>query len=179
MEIEQVLIFAHIIGTIIGVGGATMIEAHIGQALRDKLVSADEKAILGIDYRTVRIGLIIVLVSGFGFMLLDKFEGNTKYLYSPRLWAKLTMVLLIAANVLLLQAHKINIYWGSAVSFVSWWMAAFIGMFITHGLKFDFFGDGTGFITVFASLMTIYAVGLILGAIVLHGFRNRHQKQNV
>ena len=178
MEIEQILIIAHVIGTIVGVGGATMIEAHIGQALRDKLVSADERAILGIDYRAVRIGLIICLVSGFGFLLLDKFEGTTQYLYSPRLWFKILMVVIIAANTLLLQAHLINLYWGSAFSFVSWWMAALVGMFITHGLRFDFYGDGS-FITVFASLMTMYAIAMVLGAILLHAFRNRYNRTTV
>lgn len=172
MNIELLLIVAHIVGTIIGVGGATMIEAHIGQALKDKLVSTDEKAILNIDYRMVRIGLIVILLSGVGFMLLDKLEGNTKYLYSPRLWAKITMVLFIAGNTLLLQAHFINLYWGSAISFASWWVAAFIGMFITHSFKFDFFGNG-GFVTTYASLMLIFAASVILGAIILNALRNR------
>jgi len=172
MNIELLLIVTHIIGTIIGVGGATMVEAHIGDALKDKIFSADEKSILGIDYRMVRIGFILCIASGFGFLLLDKFEGHTQYLYSPRLWAKLIMVLIIAGNSLLLQAHLINLYWGSAFSFVSWWTAAFIGMFITHSFKFDLFGQG-GFITTFASLMTLYAVGIIVGAIALHSFRNK------
>ncbi len=175
MEIEQILIIAHIIGTIIGVGGATMIESHIGQALRDKLVSGDERAILAIDYRAVRIGLVICLLSGFGFLLLDKFEGTTQYLYSPRLWTKILMVLVIGGNTLLLQARAINLYWGSAFSFVSWWTAAFVGMFITHSVKFDFFGNG-GFATTFGSLMLLYATAIILGAIVLHAFRNKTPK---
>lgn len=172
MSIDQILVIMHIIGTVIGVGGATMIELHLGQALKDKLVSADEKAILNIDYRVVRIGLMIILISGLGFLLLDKFEGYTKYLYSPRLWAKILMVVIIAGNTLLLQAHMISLYWGSAFSFVAWWMAALIGMFVTHNVQFDFFGTGE-FLTTFASLMSIFAVGVVLGAILLHGIRNK------
>lgn len=169
---ELVFVIAHVVGTIFGVGGATMIEAHLSQSLKDKLVSADEKAILAIDYRIVRIGLVLCILSGFGFLLLDKFEGTTQYLYSPRLWAKMVMVLIIGGNVLLLQAHAINLYWGSAFSLVSWWMAALIGIFVTQHFKFDFFGSG-GFTSTFASLMLIFAVGVVLGAIVLHIFRNR------
>ncbi len=177
-----ILIVLHVIGTIIGVGGATMIEVHIGQVLKDKLVSDDERSILAIDYQMVRIGLIIVLLSGFGFLLLDKFEGTTQYLYSPRLWAKMLMVVLIAANTLLLQAHAINLYWGSALSFVSWWTAAFIGMFITHQFKFDFydgFFPGHPFSTVFTSYMTLFVVALVIGAVVLHYFRNKNVASHV
>lgn len=175
MDIGLILIVLHIIGTVIGVGGATMIEAHLNQAYRDNLASSDERAILSVDFRMVRYGLVIILFSGFGFLLLDKFEGTTQYLYSPRLWAKILMVIIIAANTLLLQAHLINVYWGSAFSFVSWWTAAFIGMFITHSFKFDLFGEG-GFVTVFASYMTLYAFAILFGAILLHSIRNKNKK---
>ena len=176
MNFEIILIVLHIIGTIIGVGGATMIELHVSQAFKDKTMSQDERSILAIDYRMVRIGLVTILLSGFGFLLLDKFEGHTQYLYSPRLWAKMLMVGLIAMNTLLLQAHMINLYWGSALSFVSWWTAAFIGMFITHEFKFDFYDGlfaGHPFTSVFASYMTIFLVALVLGAVVLNYFRNK------
>lgn len=172
MEIEFFVVLAHIIGTVIGVGGATMIEAHLGQTFKDKLVSADERALLAIDYRMVRIGLVITILSGFSFLLIDKFEGNTKYLYSPRMWAKLLMVLIIAGNTLLLQARAINLYWGSALSFVSWWTAAIIGVFITNKVTVDFFGTGS-FLSVFSSLMIMYAVAVVFGAVILNAFRKR------
>ncbi|MFZ2252939.1 MAG: hypothetical protein WAW13_02045 [Minisyncoccia bacterium] len=172
MEIEFFVVLAHIIGTIIGVGGATMIETHLAQVFRDKLVSADERALLAIDYRMVRIGLIITILSGFSFLLIDKFEGNTKYLYSPRMWAKIFIVIVIAGNTLLLQARAINLYWGSALSFVSWWSAAIIGIFVSNNVTLDFFGTGS-FISVFSSFMLVYAVLIVVGAVILNAFRNR------
>lgn len=172
MSVEQFLIIAHVIGTIIGVGGATMVEAHLAKASKDGVVTDDERAILGVDYSMMRVGLVILLVSGFGFLILDKFEGKTQYLYSPRLWSKLLLVVIIAANTLMLQARMINLYWGTAFSFVSWWLAAIIGMFVTHGVRFDFYGDG-GFWTTFATFMTIYAVALILGAVALDFIRKK------
>jgi hypothetical protein len=178
MEIESFVVIAHIIGTVLGVGGATMIEAHLGSALKDKIYSADEQSLLAIDYTVVRIGLIICILSGFSFLLIDKFEGNTKYLYSPKLWAKLLMVIIIGINTLLLQAHKINLYWGSAFSFVSWWVAALIGIFISNRIKVDFFGDGS-FVSVFSSLMIVYIVAVVLGAVILNAFRNKLSSQNI
>ncbi len=173
MEIEFFVVVVHIIGTIIGVGGATFIEAHLGQAFKDKLVSAEEKALLAIDYKMVRIGLILCLTSGFAFLLIDKFEGNTKYLYSPKLWAKMLMVIFIAGNTLLLQARAINLYWGSAISFVSWWWAALIGIFVTQRVTVDFFGGGGAFLTQFSSLMIMFVVLVGISAVVLNAFRNR------
>lgn len=172
MSIELLLIMGHILGTIIGVGGATMIEAHLGQTLKDKLVSSDERAILAIDYRVVRIGLIICLVTGFGFLLLYKFEGETGNLYDPQLWAKLVMVILIAGNTLLLQAHKINLYWGSAISFVSWWFAAFVGVLLAEEVSYNFFSGDT-FFGEFSSIVISYIVAVLIGAVVLQKFRNK------
>jgi hypothetical protein len=172
MNIEFGIVILHIIGTILGVGGATMIELHIAQALKDKLFSKDESTFLGIDYRMVRIGLIICLLSGFAFLLLDKFEGKTQYLYSGKLWAKLFIVIFIAGNTLLLQAHAINLYWGSAISFVSWWLAAIVGMFMSNRVQFDFFGTG-GSLTTFFSIMLAYIVCVIVGAVILHSIRKR------
>ena len=173
MDFGLVLIVLHVIGTILGVGAATMIEAHINQAYRDKLVSADERAILGIDYRMVRVGLVVCVFSGFGFLLLDKFEGETETLYDPLLWAKLSVIVIIAINTLLLQAHRINIYWGSVFSFVSWWSAVLFGLFMTQGFVFNFFGSGSEFVTGYASAMTTYAFMVVVGAVVLHYFRTK------
>jgi len=172
MSIEFGIVILHIIGTILGVGGATMIELHIAHALKDKLFSKDESTFLGIDYRMVRIGLIICVLSGFAFLLLDKFEGKTQYLYSGKLWAKLFIVMFIAGNTLLLQAHAINLYWGSAISFVSWWLAAIVGMFMSNRVQFDFFGTG-GSLTTFFSIMLAYIVCVIVGAVILHYIRKR------
>jgi hypothetical protein len=82
------------------------------------------------------------------------------------------MVILIAGNTLLLQARAINLYWGSALSFVSWWMAALIGIFATQRVTIDFFGSGS-FIAQFSSLMILFIVFVIIGAITLNAFRNR------
>jgi len=172
MNIELLLIVGHITGTIIGVGGATMIEAHLAQSLKDKLVSKDEKDILAIDYHMVRIGLVLSIVTGFGFLILDKFTDNTAELYDPQLWAKLSIVLLIAGNTLLLQAHKINLYWGSALSFVSWWFAAFVGIMLTEKVHFNFFGNVT-FIGEFTSIIIAYVMAVIIGAMILQKFRNK------
>ena len=159
----------------LGVGGATMIEVHLHRALKDGKISEDEQALLQADYKIVRVGLILALLSGFGFLLLYKFSGETARLYSPIMWAKLVIVILIGINTLLLQARKIPLFWGAGLSFVSWWLAAIFGMFTTNRVVFDPFSIG-GFWGQFLSLLVLYAVLVVVGSFVLHFIRKSVSK---
>ena len=172
MDIELLLLITHIVGTILGVGGATMIELHLNQALKDKLVSADEGAILGWDYKTVRVGLIMAVLSGFGLIVYHRVVGHFGVMHNPIMWAKLTLVGIMLINTLLLQARMISLYWGTAFSFVSWWTVAIIGVFTTERVRIDLFG-GESFLSSFGSIMLIYGIAVVMGAIVLHGIRNK------
>jgi hypothetical protein len=161
MDIYVLLVIVHVAGTILGVGGATMIEIALTKSLRDGTLSQDERAILGPTYTVVRVGLALALLSGFGFLILYKFGGQAFQLYDPTLWVKLIAVIVIAVNALLLQAHKISLYWGSALSFVSWWLAAILGIFLTTGVEYTFI-----------SLIFTYAFTVCIGAFMLHAVRN-------
>jgi len=172
MDVYTWLIVGHLAGTILGIGGATMVEVHLTTALRNKDMSSDERVLLGTDYTVVRVGLILSVLTGFGFLLLYNTTGQTFRLYDPILWAKLCIVMAIAINALLLQAHKISLYWGAALSFVSWWSAGLLGVFLTHVVKFDLFGMHT-FLSSFVSVMLMYALMVVVGAAVLDLVRKR------
>lgn len=162
------LIIVHIIGTIIGVGGATMIEVSLNKSLEDGTISEDEQNLLKPTYLVVRIGLLLAILSGFGFLLLYKFGGFTSALYNEVLWAKIVIILMIGVNTLLLQAHKIGLYWGSAISFSSWWMAAILGIFLTNNVTYSFIG-----------IIFTYIVVTVIAAYLLHfirGLLNKHQE---
>jgi len=168
MDIYILLVIAHIVGTILGVGGATMIEIILNKSLKDGTVSDDERSLLTPTYTVVRVGLVVALLSGFGFLILYKLNGQNFRLYDPVLWAKLTIIVVIAVNAILLQMHKISLYWGSALSFVSWWLAAILGVFLSNGVKYSFF-----------SIMLVYALALVVGAALLHVIRERITKPKV
>lgn len=168
MDIYTLLIIAHLVGTILGVGGATMIEVALNKALMDGTMSPDEREILTPTYTIVRVGLIVSLISGFGFLLIYKFTGQTFRLYDPVLWAKLTVIVVIAINALLLQSRKISLYWGSALSFVSWWLAVILGVFLTNRVHYTYFG-----------IMVVYILAIIVGAALLHIIRKRLTKKIV
>lgn len=160
MDIYLLLVIGHLVGTILGVGGATMIEVHLNRALADGQMSPDERSLLGLNFVTLRVGLALALFTGIGFVALYAANGQEFRLQNPVFWAKMFMIVVIAVNALLLQSHKIGMYWGSALSFVTWWAAALLGIFLTNGTRFGFIEIAIG-----------YIAAVVLGAFVLHKIR--------
>ena len=168
MDIYTLLVVGHLIGTVLGVGGATMIEVQLNKALADGTLSGDEREMLGLNFTTLRVGLVIALFTGVGFYILYYATGQTFRFENPVGWAKLSMIVIIAINALLLQAHKISLYWGSALSFVSWWGAMLLGIFLTNNIRHGFI-----------EIMVAYIVAIVVGAFVLHKIREYIKKKHV
>lgn len=79
-------------------------------------------------YQILRVGMVLLVISGFGYLLLARLTGKAPYLYEPRLWAKLTLTVVIVLNALLLQVRKIPLFLGAAISLVSWYAALILGI---------------------------------------------------
>lgn len=167
MDIYQFLILGHIIGTVLGVGGATMIEAHLGAALRDGKMDDTEKAFMAKNFLVTRIGMVLAILTGIGFVAIYIINGATHRLTDGMFWAKMSVVMIIVVNAILLHKHKIGLYWGSAFSFVSWWAALLMGFFLTNGVKFLASDPLVSYIMI----MAIYAFAVLCGAYILHFFR--------
>lgn len=126
MEWHTFLVVVHIIGTALGVGGATFAEIFLLKAVRDGEIDPIESSFMQVTYRVVRVGLVLLVLSGFGFLILYRFTGLEERLYSPLLWAKLSIVVVILINAILLQTRRIPLWLGSALSFASWYAAMLI-----------------------------------------------------
>lgn len=124
---------SHIIGTVLGVGGATFAEIYSWQKPKSELEAQAQSRFLHTAYTVIRIGMVLLILSGFGYFLLLRFEGHAQYIYSPRVWAKLTMTAIILLNAVLLQTRKIPFWLGQAVSLTSWYAALILGAW--RGLK--------------------------------------------
>ena len=155
MDIYTFLVIAHIIGTILGVGGATFIEIFLNKALRDGEMDPIETDFLKTTFSVVRWGFVVAILSGFGFLIFYKFTGMTFKLYDPVLWAKLTVIMIIGVNTVLLQMRKISLYWGSALSFVSWYAAAILGVMLS-GATYSYL-----------SIMFVYIAAVVVGSVIL------------
>ena len=100
MSVYSLLIVAHIIGTILGVGGATFAEIFHVRAMRDGTITEEEGATLKICYTVLRIGLALLVLSGFSFLIYYRLTGQEELLYSEKLWAKMTIVFIIPINAI-------------------------------------------------------------------------------
>ena len=136
MSWEILVKIGHIVGTVLGVGGATFAEIFYHQATKGGTFDPAAGKYLGLTYRVLRLGMILLVLSGFGYLLLLRFSGQTQHIYSERLWAKLVITLVILINAVLLQTKKIPMLYGSAVSLVSWYAALVLGAWRGLGASF-------------------------------------------
>lgn len=164
MDIYTLLVIGHIIGVVLGVGGATFIELNLGHALKDGKVDPIEGGFMKISFTTVRIGLVLSLLTGFGFIIYFVLTNQTARFENPLFWAKMSMVVLVAVNALLLQARRISLYWGSALSFVGWWTALVLSILLGEQYNYSYL-----------SVMAVFMVAVVTGAFVLDFFRTWHQ----
>jgi uncharacterized membrane protein len=127
MDTYTLLVITHIIGTVLGVGGATFAEILYLRASRDGKIDEEEGATLKVTYFVLRIGLSLAVLSGFGFLVFYRLNGFESALLDPKLWAKMTIVAIILLNAVLLSARKIPLWLGSPISLVSWYSALVLG----------------------------------------------------
>jgi hypothetical protein len=163
VDIHTFLIIIHIVGTVLGVGGATFAEILYIRASRDGKIDEEESATLRVTYTVLRIGLVLAVVSGFGFLLLYRFEGLEERLLSPKLWAKMSIILILLFNAILLSARKIPMWIGSPVSLASWYGALIIGSF--GRMPYTYF-----------QIMLVYFVAVIIIGFIIHKIRKRFIK---
>lgn len=149
-----ILTIFHIIGVVLGVGGATFAEIFYLKAIKDGIIEPMEADYLKTVYRILRIGTVILLFSGFGYLVFYRLTGQSELIYNQRLWAKFTIVLIIVFNALLLQSKKIPIWLGSAVSLTSWYSALILGAW--RSLKAPFF-----------EILSIYFISIFIVAAIL------------
>ena len=128
MDIYTIIVMGHVIGTILGTGGATVAELQIIKALKDKKVSADESALLHVNYGMIRVGMALILVSVIAMFWYYQNEGNSFLLTSEKLWIKDLMFVMIIINAIALHKRLVPLWLGASISFTSWWGATLLGL---------------------------------------------------
>ena len=136
MNWHSFLIIVHLIGTVLGVGGATFAEIFYLKAKRDGVIEPLEVDYLKTSYLVLRIGLFILIISGFGFLLFYRLSGYGGGLLNPKLWAKLAIVVILILNAFLIQIRKIPMWLGASVSLTSWYGAMILGAWRTLDASF-------------------------------------------
>lgn len=128
MDIYTIIVAGHVIGTILGTGGATIAEVQITKALADKKVSPDERALMHANYTLIRVGMAIILLSIIGMFWYHLSQGNQFIITSEKLWIKDLMFVAIIVNAVALTKRWVPLWLGASVSLTSWWGATLLGL---------------------------------------------------
>ena len=143
-----VLVGLHVLGVCFGLGGATMLDFWILRWLRWGGLPGEIARIFGYVSKVCTVGLILLWLSGLGFLALYAVESPEK-LGNPKLWAKVTVVMVLTLNGLVIHgavlpgvlrdvsrpmfqgmpAVRTGVFLASgAVSGVSWYTAFALGV---------------------------------------------------
>lgn len=156
MDWRTFITIGHIIGTVLGVGGATFAEVFHRRALRDGRIDDSEGSFLGLTYGMLRLGTILLVLSGFAYFLLLRFGGRGAILYEPRLWAKLIVTVVILVNALLMATRKLPVWVGGSISIVSWYAALILGVW--RGLELSLVAIMAWYVGLVALVAIIFRV---------------------
>lgn len=157
MDIHTLLVMGHVVGTILGTGGATLAEVQINTALKDGKVDASERALMHANYWMIRVGLALIVVSGVSLVFYLYQTGSTWALASHKLWIKEVMVVAIILNAVALSYRLVPLWLGAAISFTSWWGATLLGL--SGRLPFTFLEYAIGYVAaVFAVAVVLHLV---------------------
>lgn len=159
MSLYELLIVGHIIGTVLGVGAATFAEVYYTRFNRDNIIDDAEAQTLKVTYTVMRMGLFLLVITGFSFLLHARLTENVGILHSTAFWTKMTIVGILVTNALLLQARLIPFGIGTAISLTSWYAALVIGVI------------GRGVDASFVELFLYYVAATVVVYFTLRGIR--------
>lgn len=131
MEIYSLLILTHVVGAVLGVGSATFIEIHTIHALHQGVRDPMKTTIMQISYNVLRIGLLLSVLSGMGFLVYARLLEFTSFAERPLFWLKMSILVVIVATAMLQQLRVLPLTLGSALSFTSWYTVLALGVFLS------------------------------------------------
>lgn len=101
-DLKTILIILHLIGLTFGAGGAWISDLLILRFLQLESISQEKLNIVHFLTKIVTAGLLLLWISGMGFLLLYYLNTPEK-LANPKIWAKVSIVLILTINGVLLH----------------------------------------------------------------------------
>ncbi|QQR83983.1 hypothetical protein IPJ72_02180 [Candidatus Peregrinibacteria bacterium] len=138
------LLAAHILGTTLGLGGATISDILFFKFLTDYRISKKESEVMQVMKNIVLGGMFLLVVTGIGLFGTDPalYKSSDPFLF------KTTLAIILVLNGVALHVwvaprlirfnlaeHRINRYWHKlafllgSISFVTWYSVFFTAMF--------------------------------------------------
>ena len=103
MSCHTVLLALHLMGVAFGIGASTILDLRTVRLLYGRPVTEQDLAFAGALSAFVRIGLVLLVISGLG-LLLWLWLTDPDLLANPKLHAKLTIVAMLTLNGCLIEA---------------------------------------------------------------------------
>ncbi len=161
MDIYTFLVMLHVIGTILGTGGATVAELQIARALKDKRVSMDERELMHANYGMIRVGMAIIAVSILGMFWYFAAEGSDVLYTADKLLIKELMFAVIFLNAVALHKRWVPLWLGASLSFTSWWGATLLGL--AGQLPYSFMTYLIGYVIAVFAIAGLFHILRLLG----------------
>ena len=175
MTIYLAMVILHVVGTAIGAGGATFSDYIFYKSARDGYIDKSELRLLKSASKLVIFGLILLIVTGFGFLLHYSLVPGSG-VAAPKAYAKIIIVGIIAINgwylhrkvIPLLEEHTHSgrhiadsvisrhqsiVFASGAVSIFSWYSAMILGAW-------------RGLTVSTEMILLVYCVGLVVSVLV-------------
>jgi uncharacterized membrane protein len=154
-QYKDLILFGHLLGFVIGVGGATMSDMLFFRFLKDFRISEKEEAVLKAASQFIWVGLFIVVISGIGLFI----PQSEALMENPKFLVKALVVFIIIVNGaalnLFVSPKLVEIAWKDAgvpvretlslrrtafmlgaISFISWYSAFLLGFVKTTSYGF-------------------------------------------
>ena len=128
MDLQTLIMIGHVVGTILGTGGATIAEVQVNIALKDGRVDASERALMHANYWMIRLGLALIILSGIVLVWTLYQSGETWALTSAKILTKEIITAVIILNAVAMTYRFVPLWLAAAVSFTSWWGATLLGL---------------------------------------------------
>jgi hypothetical protein len=160
VSILSFLVIGHIVGTVMGAGGALFAEIFHIKSLKEGKFDETLGSMLKTVYTIMRIGIVLIVLSGFGFFILFRLDGHADRLYSDIMWAKMLLTIIILGNAVFMQMKLMPMWLGAALSIVSWYFA--LGLGILRREDYSFFG------IMIVYVVTVFVVAFVLDRIKQH-----------
>ena len=171
----------HVISAIIGTLSAVAEEVLYFKDIRDGKIDEAEAKQLRITYKVMHIALIVLVLTGFGILAGVRIKyGGSKTFYSPILWFKYTVVIVLLLNAVLISARKMPMKWASAISLTSWLAAYGLGVISGKMREFKWLADFLAqfnFVIIYLFLTVGYLAAVAIMAQILEYIKKLIIKQ--
>ncbi len=118
IDLYTIFVILHLLGMGFGIVGATVSDLLFFRSIKDGKIEKHELDVMNFVSRFIWVGLIVAIISGIGFLYLYISKDMTTVVSSgvvekisnPKIWAKITIVALIALNGILIHIKILPIF---------------------------------------------------------------------